>query len=730
MNKEMNNQSLINSIFLSRFKLSINEIYSKEKYLTVIMRTSINERIFTKYFFQNNSKNFDLYPLLTNLQNNKDKLKLIQDRLNLYIGTFNKDDPLYLLSEVASEISNLLKEDLTNIKFDKFILKIEYLLSCHFENNFFEKQIEEQMNSNFFESMYLQKGRTNFNYSIESINTIFQFLKMFEKQSLSVKIENEFPLINNYFCSEKIYYFYCDKLGREKKLSGNIIHYLLSQLFSKFEIINNAKVNNPDFENYILLNLYIIDKIISDYSFYLTKKPELVDIFDKIKELKIFPLPIGNKCIDTLDNIINECSFQGITLLNKIREKFFIDFLDDTVQSIKTKYFIGTIIVINDEWDKKHYESMISENPDDFNIIKFIERIINKKRNKRIYNLNLRELVLKIFMTFIFNSTSIAYTDENLRNIYQKFLPEYKKIYKKINKYNDKNENNENNLIEDSDEEEKPKSNIKKSLNKLLKILDSGFDEPIEEFSDEINLIAEKLINENSNNELIDEEEEETILNCEAFLPITSFRNYLKPIFLEMRKLFLKDGDDKELDLFNHYKNSFEFIVKNYYPKFLENYNDDLLNKNNNTLRKNFYLNYKINIVLVEDKNSMCYFIENLKKAYDKLEEKISDEDFENFWKFFIEKKSDFKINYLLFVVPHYENYNENPFRIVEEGENLDKNQNYLCEFIGNNDPIYKNIVFMPFASKCDPTFFSFIPNCQNSIEDVLQFPSLDCILF
>ena len=85
MNKEMNNQSLINSIFLSRFKLSINEIYSTEKYLTVIMRTSINERIFTKYFFQNNSKNFDLYPLLTNLQNNKDKLKLIQDRLNVNI---------------------------------------------------------------------------------------------------------------------------------------------------------------------------------------------------------------------------------------------------------------------------------------------------------------------------------------------------------------------------------------------------------------------------------------------------------------------------------------------------------------------------------------------------------------------------------------------------------------------------------------------------------------------
>ena len=731
----MNNKSLLKPTFISRFNLPNNEIYSKERYLTVIMRTSIIEKLFTKFFFQNETKNFDLYPLIENLKQKDDLLKKFQERLNLFHGIYKQGEPLYLLSEISDEISQLLKEDLSNIKIDKYIIKIEYLLSQHFENNFYGYQIEHHMNNNFFNSMYLQKEITNFNYSIESLNSIFKFLNIFEKQSLSTKIENEFPLINNYFCSEKIYYFYCDKLGREKRPSGNIIHYLLSQLFSKFDLINNAKVNNPQLENYLLLNLFIIDKIITDYSFYLTKKPELTYIFDKIKELKLWPIPIGNKCVDILDNIINECSFQGITILNKIRERYFIDFLDDKIQSIETKYFIGCIILINHEWDEKHYNSMISENPDDFNLIKFIERIINKKRNKHTNTFNLRELVLKLLITIIFNSFNMNYNDETLRNIYQKYLPKYKKIYKQRNKKLNEPviESDNNNLIDDSDEEmEIQQSNIKTSLDKLLKIIDFGFDESIEEFSDEINLIAEKLIKENTgSSDLIEEEEEETILNCDAFLPITSLRNYLKPTFLNMKKICkINDKNDKsDLDLFNYYKNSFEFVVKNYYSKFLLDYNDELLNNNNNKLRKNFYFNYKINIILIEDKNSVCYFIENLNKnVYNKIEEKITDEDFSNFWKYFIEKKQDFKINYLLHIVPHYENYNENPFKIIEEGENFENYQNYLSEFIASNDFIYKNLVFMPFASKCDPTFFSFIPNCQNSEKDVLEFPSLDCM--
>ena len=60
----MNNKSLLKPTFISRFNLPNNEIYSKERYLTVIMRTSIIEKLFTKFFFQNETKNFDLYPLI------------------------------------------------------------------------------------------------------------------------------------------------------------------------------------------------------------------------------------------------------------------------------------------------------------------------------------------------------------------------------------------------------------------------------------------------------------------------------------------------------------------------------------------------------------------------------------------------------------------------------------------------------------------------------------------
>ena len=64
------------------------------------------------------------------------------------------------------------------------------------------------------------KGKTNYVYSVECLNTIFKFMYIFEKQSLCTRIENEFPLIHNLFCIEKIYYFYCDKLNREKIPSG------------------------------------------------------------------------------------------------------------------------------------------------------------------------------------------------------------------------------------------------------------------------------------------------------------------------------------------------------------------------------------------------------------------------------------------------------------------------------------------------------------------------------
>ena len=47
--------------FIFRYNLKQDEINSKERYLTAIMRFSIIERILSQYIFQNNSKEFTLY---------------------------------------------------------------------------------------------------------------------------------------------------------------------------------------------------------------------------------------------------------------------------------------------------------------------------------------------------------------------------------------------------------------------------------------------------------------------------------------------------------------------------------------------------------------------------------------------------------------------------------------------------------------------------------------------
>ncbi len=697
-------------IFITRYLINKEKIYNKDNYLTIIMRNSIFERLITKYIFQRTSKEFNLNPFLINIQKNNIELEKFKENLNLLIKYFKEENPLQIFSEISEEILNLLKEsNLNDINFDKYLLNIEFLLSSHFENNFYEKQIENKMNENFFDLMYLQKGITNFNYSIESLTTICKFLKVFEIQNLSTRIENEFPLIKNLFCTEKIYYFFCDKLEREKNNSGNLVQYLISNLISKFEILKNSKVNNIQIENYILINLFFINKIIQNYSFYFHKQPELLNIFHSLKIFKNFPIPISNFTNNILENIINEISFQGITILNKIREVFFIDFLDKNVKNFETKYFNSAILVYDFEWEKKHFNNENIENFEVFNIIKFINRICKKEKNNKYNNFNLREFMMKIFNTILFNSNK-NFSDENFQKIFLNFYPNYK--------------NNNNNNFEEEN------SNIKNSLDKILKIIDVGFDKNINDFMNEINIIAEKLINLDIQN--FEFNENENILETKDFLPITNFRNYLKPNYNLIKKIYkISENNINEnynLDIFDLYIKNFQFIIMNYFPYLINENEDELIEKNLENLRENFYINYKINIVLFEQNGTFNNFIENLDKNIFNNNDKISNEDFDSFWKYFVKNKKEVKPKFLLHIVPIYENCNQNPFKFLTEKDKYENCINYLSEFIASNDFIYKNIVFIPFASNCDKNFINFIPNCQNISNDIMEFPTLDCM--
>ena len=58
------------------------------------------------------------------------------------------------VEENKNDKSKLIKEeDLSLMKFDKYILKTEFLLAWHFENNFFPKQLDQIMGIDYYSNL-------------------------------------------------------------------------------------------------------------------------------------------------------------------------------------------------------------------------------------------------------------------------------------------------------------------------------------------------------------------------------------------------------------------------------------------------------------------------------------------------------------------------------------------------------------------------------------------------
>ena len=684
--------------------------YKSDNYLISTLRFSIIEKVLTKYLFQNSgsNKDFSLNPISKTFsrQKNDDEkpnLKEILEKLN---ENFSEESPLYFYNQISKEILRIFnKVDLNKISFEDYILKLEFLLSWHFESNFYPRtdifEIIESVNDN----IYLSNGITNYFYSVESINTIEKFIKIFEKQSLCTRIKNDINLINNYFCSEKIYYFYCDMNKKQKIPCGNFIKYLLNQLKTKIDKDKNGKINSFEIQNYIMMNLYIIDKIIQNYSFYLYKEPELAEIFDSLEIFKAFPCPISNYCNRVLENIVNENSFQGISLLNKLRQQYFLDLLDNDITIIDTDKFKYTLVTYSKEWDK---EKKDDPNCNYFNIAKFMQYLKDKPKNKKNKKLILKEILIKIFITFLFNSPQ-NFNDETIKKMYNLYMPNYTNVYEGGKNFVD---------IE--------KDKVKASLEKMFNVIDSGMDKTVLDFSKEINLLSKKIISTVSTSRP-DAKKVGNIYTSDFFLPINSMRNYLKPNFTEFKPIYKgnpEENDSNILNIFDSYIKNFKDVVNTYFKYFFLKPVDKEINQNLDTMRHNFFLNYRINVLIFEEENTINDLIENLQnKIFNVLETKISDEEFNNFWKFFVDNKKEIIPKFLLYVVPFYERSSSNPFKILTEENTLKNKENYLSEFIANHDYIYKNIIFMPFSTSCDSSLCHLINNSSEKTDDFIQNP-------
>lgn len=696
MTEDKKDDVLDNKYFIQNWK---TDRFDELNYLTSAYRYSIIEKILMKSIFQPGGKGTDytLIPFLKSFNNDKDRNKFLET----LIQNYDAKNPLYFFNNIAKELKILKKEnDLSKLQIKDYIKKIEFFLAWHFENNFYPKTDILDKLSSLHDNLYLSNGIANFLYSVESINTIEHFMKVFEKQTLCTKIEGDINLIENCFCSEKAYYFYCHKIGKGKESCGNLIKSLLESLDHKIEKVKsiNNKINPIDLENYIMMNLYLIDKIIQNYPFYLHKNPEIAEIFEALEKYKGWPCPISNYCNRIMDNIINENSFQGISLLNKLRQAYFLDLIDQDITVMDTEIFRYTIIFYSKEMEYRN------ENDKSFDLIKFIKYLHKKPENKHNRKLIIKEILIKLLITIIYNSDQ-NYNDDTFRKIYNLYMPNYKKIY-------------ENDSIVQNDK-------VKASLDKLFQIIDFGFDKPIVDFITEINKCAFKIVSELNNKEIQcnSNSKEDNIYKNNFYLPIDSMRNYLKPNY----STFACVKGDNQFNIFDYYINNVLEIVGKYFQYFLNNPSDPIASKNLNMIRRNFLKNFYINVLLFEKENTLNDLIEDFQnKIFNELRTKISEQDFDSFWIYFVDKKTDIIPKFILYVVPCYDRKSSNPFQLYTEMNTLKNSINYLSEFIASHDFIYKNMIFMPFSSTCDNELNKNVSQSPEKSNDPMQNPDIN----
>jgi hypothetical protein len=117
---------------------------------------------------------------------------------------------------------------------------------------------------------------------------MFKILKLLEIQNISFNDPDQFK--GDGIISEKMANFISKNLNNKNNSStpSNIVEYFInSHLLNVTKDLydSNTQINNYEIENKICLSLFIIKKIIKDYSFYFNKM-ELENLFMQLKKFK------------------------------------------------------------------------------------------------------------------------------------------------------------------------------------------------------------------------------------------------------------------------------------------------------------------------------------------------------------------------------------------------------------------------------------------------------------
>lgn len=427
-------------------------------------------------------------------------------------------------------------------------------------------------------------------------------------------------------------------------------------------------------------------------------------------------MPIGNFGMNLYEVLINELYFQGVSVMNQLRKIYFIDLIDPKIHTIETKDFNSVLFVYSED------EKQDKERQDIADILQLICEKKNKydpKYDNKYDDLSLREFMVKIFLTIARNSNE-KINSSILDNIIKKFMTEKNsEVNRDNNNYNDDNieieDDNDRSKISEKDinlinspGKDKPlEDNTRSCMDTLLKIIDVGLDKNYEDFMQDIQMIAQPLVKISPIFGMMGTKGVKDN-------PITDFRCYLKPKYNEKKKIGLPIFDNGDIvvsdhpGLFNLYescKNSLRDVYKKYF-NHLEDKESDKEEKihENKEKRINFFKDFKTKIALVEDKKVMSSFIHQIYQTHKKLDDITENEHMEDkyyFWPKFTNNNKEIDMNYVLYLLPHYESYKDMfPMPSKNEKNYYEDFIPLLSEFISNHDHIYQSLVFNPWSAQ------------------------------
>lgn len=697
----MDDYAIINSIRdYIRENLHEGQSMEKEHSVTSLIKISLLEKIITKFIFQykTSSNEFGLTHILNffnsppESDNNYENTLRSVKNLFEYISSETKRDCLSCYFKLIEAITGFPKLHTSNpdITIENAV-KIEKLMQEHIDNNLFNlKPSKRQDDLNYHNEQFIRclVDRYDLSYSVNCIQTLFSVLKKLEK--INISINDNDMLQEEALISEKRV---LNLEKNTKKNSGftkasNIVDYfineghikkLLNQLYS-----TEPQYNNYEIENKLCLSLFLIRKIIQDYSFYFSKQ-ELESIFLSMKKFKDFPLPIGNFGMDLFEVLLNELYFQGITITNKLRERYMFDSIEQSQTKLSVKLFNRAVILIAEDERKQEITKVIN----------YIMKQPENNKSSSESSIDTKEFLVKLFISVVRNS-NFPINNEILDNIIRKFMTQKKQESANLKDPNVSMES-------DNNEAKKKIDNTNVSIKKLLRIIDVGLDKSHDDFMEDIAIIAEPLV-----------QIENTFISVSTNkLPLTDFRDFLQAE-LEFKNKVLYDSETigiEPFNLFQFYTDSFKDLFTTYFFH-LDDYPDDSVEilPEKRKKRINILNEFRLKIVLLEDKKSISCFLYQL-LSFNKQKEEIMVAGNWDFWSKFYNSPEEFEIKYILFLVPNIEHLKEVLPKHSEEAHP------YLTDFIANHDHIYQILLYNPWLCKKEN-------DLDHLLERLNEFPS------